>query len=285
MLSVRDLWASYPARPVLRGVDLEVASGEVVALVGPNGCGKTTLMRAVTDVIRPERGEVRLAGEDARTLSTRERARRVAVVPQAATLPAGFSALEQVLLGRTPYIGLIASEGPGDLAAARRAMVATDCWSLAERPVEELSGGERQRVVLARALAQAPRVLLMDEPTSHLDLGHQVRAIRLAVRLGRELGLAVLAAMHDLTLASLFADRIALMQEGRISLDGPPEAVLRPEVIERVYGAPVVVLRHPKTGRPVVLPDPSAWDGQGSAEQRPDASERPWRADGLEVQR
>ena len=256
MLSVRDLWAGYPGRTVLRGIDLAVAKGEVVALVGPNGCGKTTLMRAVTNVIRPDRGEVWLADEDACSLSTRERARRVAVVPQAAALPAGFSALEQVLLGRTPYIGLIASEGPADLAAARRAMVATDCWSLAQRPVEQLSGGERQRVLLARALAQAPQLLLLDEPTAHLDLGHQVRAFRLAARLGRENGLAVLAAVHDLTLASLFADRIALMQDGQILLDGRPDAVLRPEIIERVYGSAVVVLPHPTTGRPIVLPDP-----------------------------
>lgn len=273
MLSVRDLWAGYPStslraspsRSVLRGVDLTVNAGEVVALVGPNGCGKTTLFRAVTGVIRPERGQVRLAGEDASALTTRERARRVAVVPQAAPLPPGFSALEQVLLGRTPYLGLLASEGPGDLDAARRAMQSTDCWPLAERPVEELSGGERQRVVLARALAQEPRILLLDEPTSHLDLSHQVRTFELAARLGRELGLAVLAAVHDLTLASLFADRIAFLNDGRIELEGPPEQVLRPEVIQRVYGAPVVVLRHPTTGRPVVVPDIGVRDGGDTA--------------------
>lgn len=261
MLSVRDLWAGYPERPVLRGVDLTVGAGEVVALVGPNGCGKTTLFRAITGVIKPARGDVHLAGDDAASLSTRERARRVAVVPQAAALPAGFSALEQVVLGRTPYIGLLAAEGASDIATARRAMESTDCWSLAERPVEELSGGERQRVVLARALAQEPRILLLDEPTSHLDLSHQVRTFQLAAQRGRELGLAVLAAVHDLTLASLFADRIAFMEDGRVDLVGTPEQVLRPDVIERVYGAPVVVMRHPTTGRPVVLPEMAGRNG------------------------
>lgn len=255
MLSVRGLWAGYDGRAVLHGVDLEVAAGELVALVGPNGCGKTTLMRAITRVVQPERGAVQVAGEEVAALSTRELARRVAVVPQAAALPAGFSALEQVLMGRTPYIGLFASEGLADLEAVRRAMVATDCWSLAQRPAEELSGGERQRVVLARALAQEPQVLLLDEPTAHLDLGHQVRTFELARRLGRERGLAVLAAVHDLTLASLFADQIALMEEGRIALTGRPEEVLRPEVVARLYGLPVAVARHPVTGRPVLLPD------------------------------
>ena len=257
MLSVRDIWAGYEGRPVLRGVDLHVAAGEVVALVGPNGCGKTTLLRAVSGVLRIERGDVRLAGDALRSLSSRERAQRLAVVPQGAALPPGFTALEQVLLGRTPYVGLIGAEGPEDLAAARKAMLLTDCWPFAERPVEELSGGERQRVVLARALAQEPRILLLDEPTSHLDLAHQVRTFQLAAQLGRDLGLAVLAAVHDLTLASLFADRIAFLEGGRITLEGTPHEALRPETIERVYGLPVAVMAHPTTGRPVVLPDPS----------------------------
>jgi iron complex transport system ATP-binding protein len=254
MLSARDVWAGYGDASVLRGLDLTVDAGEIVALVGPNGCGKTTLIRAFTKIVPIKRGEACVDGGDVRTLSTKELAKRIAVVPQGAQLPPGFTALEQVLFGRSPYISLLGSEDERDLEVARDAMEATDCWSLRARPAEELSGGERQRVLIARALAQEPKALLLDEPTSYLDLAHQALALELAVRLGRERRLAVLMAMHDLTLASLYADRIAIMREGRIAVEGPPEDVLRPDVIERAYGLPVTVLAHPRSGRPVVLP-------------------------------
>jgi ABC-type cobalamin/Fe3+-siderophores transport system ATPase subunit len=254
MLSARDVWAGYDGRAVLRGLDLDVRAGEVVALIGPNGCGKTTLVRAISGVIRAERGDVTLDGEDLRALATRERAKRIAVVPQGAQLPPGFTAFEQVLFGRSPYISLLGSESADDIDVAREAMDATDCWSLRARPAEELSGGERQRVLIARALAQQPRALLLDEPTSHLDLAHQVLALDLAGKLGRERRLAVLMAVHDLTQASLFADRIAVMEEGKIAVEGSPDEVLRPEVIERAYGLRVSVIAHPESARPVVLP-------------------------------
>ena len=270
MLSLRDLWAGYHDRTVLRGIDLDVGAGEVVALVGANGCGKTTLIRAVAGVLPLDRGCARLAGDDLASLSIAERARRVAVVPQAALLPPGFSVFEQVLMGRTPYLGLLSSEQAEDFVITRKAMLDTDCWSLAERPVEELSGGERQRVVLARALAQQPEALLLDEPTSHLDLKHQVRTFQLATRLGQKLGLAILAAVHDLTLASLFADRIAFMDGGRIVVSGAPDDVLQPEIIEQVYGLPVIIAHHPETGRPIVLPRvlPRALESSGGRAER-----------------
>jgi iron complex transport system ATP-binding protein len=254
MLSAQALWAGYGERTVLRSLDLTVAASEIVALVGPNGCGKTTLIRAITRVVPIESGNVSVDGEDLRSLSTGDLAKRIAVVPQGAQLPPGFTALEQVLFGRSPYISWLGSESAHDVLVTREAMEATDCWSLRSRPAEELSGGERQRVLIARALAQEPLALLLDEPTSHLDLAHQVLALELAGRLGRERGLAVLMAMHDLTLASLYADRIAVMQGGRIIIDGPPADVLRPDVIEGAYGLPVAVLSHPESGRPVVLP-------------------------------
>ena len=254
MLEIQDLWADYGGAPVLRGVSLQVAAGEVVGLVGPNGSGKTTLVRAVTRLIPLRSGEVRLLGGDCRALTSAALARRVAVVPQNPSLPEGFTVLEIVLMGRTPHLGLLQSEGPSDLAAARRALVQTDITALGSRFARQLSGGERQQVVIARALAQEAPVLLLDEPTSHLDIGHQAAVMSLVRRLSRERRLTVLATIHDLTLAALYCDRLVLLDGGAVVAEGAPDAVLRPEVIARTYGTEVSVLRHPASGRPVVVP-------------------------------
>jgi iron complex transport system ATP-binding protein len=170
-------------------------------------------------------------------------------------LPERFSAFEVAMMGRTPHLRLLQSEGARDIRIVREAMERADCWDLRSRPVDELSGGERQRVVIARALAQEPDLLLLDEPTSHLDLAHQAETFRLVLALCRERGLAAIAVVHDLTLAAAFADRIALLHEGRIVADGEPGAVLTEDAVARVYGIAVRVLRHPATGRPVVVPD------------------------------
>ena len=254
MLEIRDLWADYGGTPVLRGVSLDVPAGEVVGLVGPNGSGKTTLVRAVTRVMPLRSGEARLLGDDCRALTRAELARRVAVVPQNPALPEGFTVLEIVLMGRTPHLRLLQSEGPPDLAAARRALTQTGATALASRFAHQLSGGERQQVVIARALAQEAPVLLLDEPTSHLDVGHQTAVMELVRRLCRERRLAVLATIHDLTLAALYCDRLVLLDRGTVVAEGPPDSVLRPELIARTYGAEVAVLRHPVSGLPVVVP-------------------------------
>lgn len=255
MLTVRNLHAAYGRLPALGGIDLDVARGELLVLVGPNGCGKTTLLRAITAIIAPLSGTVALDGVDTRAMTAAALARRVAVVAQDAVLPERFSALQVTLMGRTPHLRILQSEGPRDLAVVRAAMERTDCWRLRERPVEELSGGERQRVIIARALAQGPGLLLLDEPTSHLDLRHQVETFRLVRQLCHEQDLAVVAVLHDLTLAAMFADTLTLMSSGRIVARGAPPEVLTPAAIERVYGTPVRVLVHPATGRPVVVPD------------------------------
>jgi len=254
MLRIRSLTAGY-SRPVLHGIHLDVSASELVVLIGPNGCGKTTLLRAITGIITSQAGTITIDGTATDTMPAPALARRVAVVAQGGGLPAGFRALDVTMMGRTPHLRLLQSEGGRDLEIARKAMEQTDCWHLRQRPVEELSGGERQRVLIARALTQEPRLLLLDEPTSHLDIAHQVTTFRLALALCRERELAVLAVVHDLTLAAAFADRIALMSRGRIVATGTPHDVLREDTIEEVYGAPVRVLRHPESGRPVIVPE------------------------------
>jgi iron complex transport system ATP-binding protein len=254
MLEVLDLHAAYGERRVLEGVDLVVERGELVALVGPNGCGKTTLLRVITGAHNAISGNVTIDGVQVREMKQAALARRVAVVSQSATMPEGFTALEVALMGRTPHLRLLQSEGRRDLEITREAMERANCWTLRDRPVDELSGGERQRVIIARALAQEPDLLLLDEPTSHLDIAHQAETFRLLDDLRRERALAIVAVVHDLTLAASAASRIAIIHDGRIIADGAPVDVLRESTIERVYGVAVRVLTHPDTGRPVVVP-------------------------------
>jgi iron complex transport system ATP-binding protein len=264
MLEIRDLTLSYGERVALRDVSLSLARGELLGVVGPNASGKSSLIRAITRVVPPLRGEVWLDGSPVRHLSQRELALRVAVVPQNPYLPEAFTALEVVLMGRTPHLGLLQSEGRADWAAVRRALEQTDAWDLADRRIGELSGGERQRVVVARALAQETPLLLLDEPTAHLDVGHQAAILELVRRLCRSEGKAVLAVVHDLTLASQYCDRLAMLSEGRLVAQGSPHEVLSPEVLASVYRTRVWVFAHPLTGRPVVTPavDGAAPGGQ-----------------------
>jgi iron complex transport system ATP-binding protein len=238
----------------LRDVSLALQAGEVVGLVGPNGSGKTTLIRAVTGVVRPGAGRVLVEGADITRLRQRELARLVAVVPQDPVLPPAFNSLSCVLMGRTPHLRLLQNEGASDLNAARRAMLATDTWRLAHRLLGELSGGERQRVVVARALAQETAVLLLDEPTAHLDLGHQAGVLGLMRQCARDDGKAVLAVVHDLTLAARYCDLLVMLQGGTVVASGAPADVLTTELLHEVYGVSVDVFPHPVTGRPVVAP-------------------------------
>ena len=254
MLTVRGVQVSYGARDVLRGLDLDAPRGELLAIIGPNGCGKTTLLRAITGVLSFH-GEITIDGASVREQRPAALARRVAAVTQGATLPSGFSAFDVAMMGRTPHLRLLQSESRRDVAIVRAAMERTDCWSLRERPVEELSGGERQRVVIARALAQQPQLLLLDEPTSHLDVQHQVDTFALMLGLCREQQLTVVAVVHDLTLAAHFAGRIALMSAGRIVASGVPADVLTADTIAATYGMSVRVLSHPDTGRPIIVPE------------------------------
>ena len=256
VLELRDVSATYPGQPagqpVVRDFTLSVSAGEVVALIGPNGAGKSTLLRVAGGVLKPTRGQALVEQVDLASMSPRDTARRIAVVPQEGIVPAGLFVREMVSLGRTPYARLLLGPSAEDRRAVEWAISAAGIDPLVDRFVDELSGGERQRVVLARALAQRPRVLLLDEPTANLDLHHQVVMLELVRGLTREQGLAVLAAVHDLQLAALYCDRVVLLNQGQLVSHGPPEAVLTEEALEQTFGQRVVLSAHPTHGVPLV---------------------------------
>jgi iron complex transport system ATP-binding protein len=252
VLEVDGLALGYGARRIVEDASFAVGAGELVGIIGPNGSGKSTLLKGVAGTLRPASGRVRIGGADVARLSRGDLARRVAVVPQSPNLPEAFTALEIVLMGRAPYLGLFQSEGVRDYEIVREAMAATGTWELANRAVGQLSGGERQRVVIARALAQEPRLLLLDEPTSHLDLHHQVHLMEIARTMCRA-GLAGLAVFHDLNLAAQYCDRLLLLCQGRLQAAGTPAEVITPENVARVYGPQVHVYRHPVNGHPTAL--------------------------------
>lgn len=250
-LELRGVCAGYD-QPVLHDISLAAEPGEMVALIGPNGAGKSTLLRVAAGVLQPVTGLACIDGEDLAQLKPKQRAQRVAVVPQEAPLPTGLFAREMVGLGRTPYVRTLFGATAADRAAVEWAISVAGVDALANRYVDELSGGERQRVILARALAQQPRVLLLDEPTANLDLHHQVAMLELVRGLTREQGLAVVAAVHDLQLAALYCDRAALLHHGYIVRDGPPEVVLTAPLLEQTFGQRVVLSPHPTHGVPLV---------------------------------
>ncbi|MBI5932436.1 MAG: heme ABC transporter ATP-binding protein [Chloroflexi bacterium] len=252
MLRIENLSVSYGSREILHEISLSVQSGEMLALIGPNGAGKSTLIRAASGVI-PFSGQVRTNGDTFHALTPMQRAKYIAVVPQAILLPPAFTVWETVLMGRTPHLGFLGQTSRADEELARRALERVHADSLAERRVGELSGGESQRVLLARALCQSTPILLLDEPTAHLDLQYQVSLLELVRKLVREDNLAVLVALHDLNLAARYADRVALMVAGRITALGAPRDVLTPELISHAYCLPVDVVEHPLSGGPLVL--------------------------------
>jgi iron complex transport system ATP-binding protein len=250
-LRLEGIELALGGRPVLRGVDLGVAAGELVGLVGRNGAGKSTLLRVASGVLRPDAGSVRLGASPLETLSRREVALRLAVVAQDSAIPFAFSVAELVLMGRSPHLGLLGFETARDRAIAGAALERVGVGALARRSVLELSGGERQLVMVARALAQETDVLLLDEPTAHLDLPHQLQVLGLARELARE-GRAVLAVSHDLSLLARFCDRLALLSDGRVEA-GPPAALLDPARVRAAFGVEVDLLRTP-AGELLVVP-------------------------------
>jgi iron complex transport system ATP-binding protein len=242
MVELDAVSVSFEGRTVVDRVDLSVGRGEWVGLIGANGAGKTTLLRAVAGLVEFT-GDVRVGGRSATPMGRRDRARAISFVPQAPELPSDMSVFDYILLGRTPHISYLAVESSSDLAHCRGLLERLELGHLARRHLSTLSGGERQRVVLARALAQEAPVLLMDEPTSALDMSHRVDALETVDELRRDWGLTVVSALHDLTLAGQFADRLLLLTGGAVAAVGAPDQVLDEAVLEKAFGAPVRIIR------------------------------------------
>jgi iron complex transport system ATP-binding protein len=258
-LSTSDVSYGYSGRGrehtfTLRDVSVSVPAGSLTGLLGPNGCGKTTLLKLLSGVLRPDAGVVAFEGRSLRQIGRRDLARHVAVVPQETHPAFDYTALEMVLMGRHPHLGAFQLEGPDDLAVAREVMTATGTADLAHRPYMTLSGGEKQRVIIASALAQSPEVLLLDEPTASLDVGYQLEVAALLSRLNRERGMTMVLATHDLNLAAALCDTLILVRSGRVLAQGPTRDVLTAPMIGQLYDVDADVRYHEGAGHLTVTP-------------------------------
>ncbi|NAZ38280.1 ATP-binding cassette domain-containing protein [Rubellimicrobium sp. CFH 75288] len=253
-LACRDLVSGYGRIAIVRGVNFHARQGRLTALVGPNGCGKSTLLKTLARVIKPSTGTVELDGRPIHALPTREVARRLALLPQGPVAPEGLRVRELVAQGRFPHRTLLRQWSPADTAAVAVAMDRTNLAELAEAPVEGLSGGQRQRAWIAMALAQETPILLLDEPTTFLDLKVQVDILTLLSRIAHEEGRTVVVVLHEINMAAAFADRIVMMAGGRILAEGAPREVVTPETLDRVFGLAADVLPAPRGRYPVCIP-------------------------------
>ncbi|UYG17906.1 ABC transporter ATP-binding protein [Brachybacterium huguangmaarense] len=253
-LRLGALEAGYRDRTVIHGLDLEPVPGAITAIVGANACGKSTLLRTMSRLLRPSGGQVLLDGRDLHRYGARELARTLGLLPQTPLAPDGISVVDLVARGRHPHHGLVQRWTSEDDAAVAEALEATAVVDLAERSVDELSGGQRQRVWIAMALAQRTDVLLLDEPTTFLDVNHQVEVLDLLVDLNRSRGTTIVMVLHDLNLAARYADSLVAMRDGRVHAHGAPGGVLTEETIEAVFGIPSRVITDPVSGRPLMLP-------------------------------
>jgi iron complex transport system ATP-binding protein len=254
ILQIDKIHFAYNGSPVIRDISFTVDRGDFIGLIGPNGSGKTTLLKLIDGILKPAQGTICIHNTPIRQMKRIDLAKIVAVVPQVTPLIFPFTVQEVVLMGRTPHLGKWRFEGEKDFAIIERVMEKTDTLALARRSMNRLSGGEFHRVLIARALAQEPQILLLDEPTAFLDIRHQVDFLNLIQALNEEQGLTVIAVTHDINLASHYCKRIALLKEGQIQAIGHPDEVVTEEQIQTVYHTPVIVDRHPVTGRPRVTP-------------------------------
>jgi len=253
-LEMQNVTLAYGPKVVVRDLNFQMMPGKMLGLVGPNGCGKSTIIKALSRVIAPYSGRILLNGKDISRISHKDLSCVLGVVPQMPLLPSIFTAFEIVLMGRNPHLGLFQYEGPKDMAITWQAMERASTQHLAHRRINELSGGEIQGIVIARVLAQETEAILLDEPTANLDIGRQIEILDLIKNLCRENNMTVVAALHDLNLASQYCDQLVLINNGRIHAEGTPETVINTENIEEVYGSGSYVHTHPLSGLPAVLP-------------------------------
>jgi len=254
LLRIDNIDFSYQSSKILDSVTFEVKSGEFLGIMGPNGSGKTTLLRCISNVLSPQIGTVLIDGKNIQKLSKREIARNIGVVPQTSAIDFAFTVSELVLMGRTPYMERFKSETTHDFEIAEEAMRLTNTLRLAEKTFDELSGGEKQRVIIARALAQESKILLLDEPTVHLDISSQFEILKLIKNLSKQKEIVVIAVFHDLNLAAQYSDKLILLDNGKIVSMGLPDEVLTPENIQKTYHMDAIVKRHPITNTPYVTP-------------------------------
>jgi iron complex transport system ATP-binding protein len=250
---VQGVTISFPTVTALHQVTFEVAKGEIVVILGPNGAGKTTLLRAIARALPPQQGAILLDGKAISAMPVRQLMRKLSVVPQNPELSFALTVWDIVAMGRIPHASPLSPLSPRDRDAIRKAMEATDIWDLRDRLFTELSGGEQRRVLLAKALAQEPKLLLLDEPTANLDLRYQMEVVELLRRLNRDLGLTAIVVLHDLNLATMLGQRFLLLCQGRLIAMGSAEEVLTQRHIQQTYGVPVLTLRHPLTGKPLIV--------------------------------
>ncbi|NUP46906.1 MAG: ABC transporter ATP-binding protein [Catenulispora sp.] len=262
-LTAQNVTLAYDHRVVAAGLTVAIPDRSFTVIIGPNGCGKSTLLRALARLLRPTAGSVVLDGAAIATLPTRAVARTVGLLPQSPTAPDGITVAELVACGRHPHQGLLRRWSAADERATAGAMAATGVAELADRPVDELSGGQRQRVWAAMALAQQTPLLLLDEPTTYLDIAHQIEFLDLCARLHREEGRTLVAVLHDLNQAARYADHLVVLHEGRVAAAGPPREVVTAELVAAVFGLPCVIIECPETGGPLIVPRAGRPTGPG----------------------
>ena len=254
-LAIENITLDYGQQPVIEDLSFQLHSGELLGLVGPNGCGKTSIIKSLSRVLTPGSGRILLDGKELTVISRHELARIIGVVPQNPYLPETFTVFEVVILGRNPYLGMFGAETAHDMAIVWQAMEKTDITHLAKRRIGELSGGEKQRVTIARVLAQEPQVILMDEPTANLDISQQLDILDLITGMCGEKNIAGLIAIHDLNIAAQYCTRILMLKNGQMYAEGTPGEVITAENVRKVFDTETTIYPHPENNLPMVLPN------------------------------